>query len=132
MKIKPNKAHIKQWIRALRSGRYKQTVETLRKDDEPVAYCCLGVACNISKLGKWDGDGEYKIGTRSYNGFLPHPVAKWLGLSRDPTLPVGDRKRQSVHTMRRKVISAVTANDYAEWDFKDIANALEERYIKGK
>lgn len=34
----------KKWIHALRSGEYKQTVNTLHND---LGFCCLGVACDI-------------------------------------------------------------------------------------
>lgn len=40
------KANRKKWVKALRSGKYKQTGGTLyseRKD----AYCCLGVLCRV-------------------------------------------------------------------------------------
>lgn len=42
----------RKWIKALRSGRYKQGVKRLRGDDK---FCCLGVACDISGLGSWIG-----------------------------------------------------------------------------
>lgn len=45
--------HIEEWIAALRSGEYKQTIETL-KDDK--GFCCLGVACDISKVSEWRGE----------------------------------------------------------------------------
>ena len=32
------------WVKALRSGEYKQTTGQLRKDD---GHCCLGVACDL-------------------------------------------------------------------------------------
>jgi hypothetical protein len=34
----------KKWIEALRSGKYKQGREYLKKDG---FHCCLGVACEI-------------------------------------------------------------------------------------
>ena len=47
----PNKANIKLWVDALRSGKYQQARGALKTGD---AYCCLGVACDISGLGTWD------------------------------------------------------------------------------
>ena len=35
-----------EWVNALRSGKYKQGKDRLRKND---SYCCLGVACEIFK-----------------------------------------------------------------------------------
>jgi len=47
-----------QWIKALESGRYKQTTGQLRNIDngKSYGYCCLGVLCNIhkDKEHKWD------------------------------------------------------------------------------
>lgn len=46
-----------KWLEALRSGNYKQGRRCLRKDDR---FCCLGVLCDISKLGKWEApNGAY-------------------------------------------------------------------------
>jgi len=61
-----------QWIKALESGRYKQTTGQLRNID---GYCCLGVLCNIhkDKEHKWEYDHVFT--TPIYNdefGFLWH------------------------------------------------------------
>lgn len=42
--------HVEEWIAALRSGKYKQGEARLRERD---TFCCLGVACDISKLDEW-------------------------------------------------------------------------------
>lgn len=40
-----------KWIKALRSGRYKQTTGRLRKKiNGKYRYCCLGVLCKINRL----------------------------------------------------------------------------------
>lgn len=43
-----------KWIKALRSGRYKQIQGRLHDNG---AYCCLGVLCRVQKipLAKFDG-----------------------------------------------------------------------------
>jgi hypothetical protein len=66
-------ANAKKWLNALRSGKYKQGRARLKSADE---FCCLGVACDISGLGKWDKD-KY-LGKEA---FLPIQVMNWLGLS---------------------------------------------------
>ena len=49
--------HREMWTSALRSGYYKQTTGALQRRDYGgrEAYCCLGVACDISELGEWIG-----------------------------------------------------------------------------
>ena len=77
----------KRWIKALRSGKYKQTQKHLRDadldTDEP-GYCCLGVACDLyaqtHKRGAWDEYGSFVIGDIEEDSELPDRVAKWLGI----------------------------------------------------
>ncbi len=74
--------HRKQWVEALRSGKYQQTKNALR---DGAGFCCLGVACDISGVGSWDEDGDHK-GRLTYRAdnaradVLPIAVQKWLGL----------------------------------------------------
>ena len=45
----------KSWVAALRSGEWHQVKNALRKKSKAsVGFCCLGVACEMSKLGEWD------------------------------------------------------------------------------
>ncbi len=46
-----------QWVKALRSGRYKQGIHALRtrEDGQPLEYCCLGVLCNIMERAGGNG-----------------------------------------------------------------------------
>ena len=64
------------WVEALRSGKYQQAQGMLRDNG---AYCCLGVVCELSKLGKWDDD-RYVVGKWRLNGELETPVREWIGL----------------------------------------------------
>jgi len=48
--------HRKQWVAALRSGKYQQGEKRLRTGDK---FCCLGVACDVSGLGQWVEAIEY-------------------------------------------------------------------------
>lgn len=47
------KTNKKLWIRALRSGKYKQGVGFLCRDNE---FCCLGVAYDVLIDGEWVDD----------------------------------------------------------------------------
>jgi hypothetical protein len=59
------KQHRQELIKALRSGEYTQCQAALKeirltpltKEPKP-SYCCLGVGCEISGLGKWDNENQ--------------------------------------------------------------------------
>ena len=85
------KAYIKdKWIKALKSGEYKQTQSFLRTDK---GYCCLGVLCDLyhkeTGKGEWeehrdDFGNYYKFKTdnpsEADTKLLPRDVVKWAGL----------------------------------------------------
>lgn len=83
------KKHRKQWVKALRNGEYEQGKNNLRSElspgiDSPVEYqyCCLGVACDLSRLSDWtineNGDWHYD-GYYSYIG--SDDVREYYGLA---------------------------------------------------
>jgi len=69
---KPNKKIMKRWIKALRSGKYKQTSGKLQDTD---GFCCLGVACELfNKSNTIDECGHIE-------GYMPdqqNNSPKWL------------------------------------------------------
>lgn len=111
----PNKKNIKLWVKALRSGKFKQGTGALR--DEKGRYCCLGVAqacyrkyTNCHDLGYTASDGCAKYS-------LHKRVAQWLGIEDyDP------------HVSRDK--KAFEANDFDMWTFEKIADEIERYYLK--
>ena len=97
-----NKAIMKKWVKALRSGKYKHTKGQLQ---DVTGYCCLGVLCEIS--GK-----DYQPG----GGALPDEVMCWAGMAGDMgTLPGKNRKHVDLPEL----------NDKANYSFKSIANVIE-------
>ena len=77
--------HRRELAAALRSGKYSQTTNVLR---DSTGFCCLGVACEISGVGKWtpyddgrdvrpyiDADGM------EYDGVLPLHVMAYYGIA---------------------------------------------------
>ena len=81
------KENRQMWVNALRSGKYTQYKGKLTNVDT-TAFCCLGVACDISNLGTWiklDNEKTCVYSTKSENyghiGELPTEVQEWLGLS---------------------------------------------------
>ena len=117
-----------RWLKALRSGKYKQGKQTLRtKDGE---YCCLGVLCDLyaksvegkSKKAKWFktsyGIWQFNPGRRAEKNeaVLPPAVIKWAGIgSSNPSLVGKDGKSKR----------ASTWNDAERVGFKGIANRIE-------
>ncbi len=74
---KLNIGHVKKWVRALRSRKYKKTEGTLHYEDQGQHfYCALGVAAKVAGLEDEELNGKYD---------LPGETRKWLGLeSSDP------------------------------------------------
>ncbi len=101
----------KKWIKALRSGKYKQTKDHLRDSD---GYCCLGIGCRIfkkelglSELKEADGITSFN----SWRGSLPEAVEAHLGLRSNTGKTKG----------RGKDLAARNDNG---WTFHEIANFL--------
>jgi hypothetical protein len=84
----------KAWVKALRSGEYKQGRGYLCATHKGVdSYCCLGVLANECLEGEWvihDGDGDifiiWSYGNRSENGekrwgMLPTACTKYFDIN---------------------------------------------------
>lgn len=114
----------KKWIKALRSGEYKQGVGSLRRIVEGEArYCCLGVLCELCPEGEWhlkEKGGRYYY--RSENskgrlGYLPGHVQKWAGLDRSPEI-------EGVNLTRHNDGSGVL--NIEQKSFEEIAGLIEK------
>jgi len=68
---------LNKWADALVSRKYKQGMDELRTSAG--TFCCLGVACDISKRGKWVTDVTYAAPARSRNGAPPMSVRNYFG-----------------------------------------------------
>jgi len=115
-----------QWIKALRSGEYKQTSGQLRAND---GFCCLGVLCNLHaqahpKIAAKEIDPTTYLGEDSG---LPKQVRQWAGVksglgeidSEDPWHPIKIRDG--------KFESLADANDCGV-SFEHIATWVEQNY----
>lgn len=136
-----NKELIKQWVEALRSGKYKQGRKALRnRNDE---FCCLGVLCDISKNTlnlDWELDSnevcESEIYTMERNGgVLPDKVWEYLG--REATdykvqISITNSKLPSLVTKGcpSRYLYLVTLNDVYKLSFEQIADIIEEEFLK--
>jgi hypothetical protein len=86
-------ANRKKWIKALRSGKYKQGKGYLHiKGEKQDSFCCLGVACDLAlkagvelktqQVTATNKDDEVQVMMYDHEqGELPEEVQKWLGLA---------------------------------------------------
>lgn len=113
-------ARQKEWVAALRSGKYVQASGSLRKDD---GYCCLGVACDLSGQGEWQKEpwssgSTYKAWHFDHEStMLPDAVMDWLGM----------RDERGSYTKNGETVahsSLSMANDTG-YTFEQIADLIE-------
>jgi hypothetical protein len=112
------------WLKALRSGEYKQTQSWLEKDG---GFCCLGVLCKLAQAEgivsrTYDERGVIRYGDTS--GYLPLEVIKWAGLDRNDPYCEFTTVGGDVHN------GWLTAlNDDWGLPFEQIANAIEGKAV---
>lgn len=75
----------RKWIEALRSGDYKQGINSLRIDrDNKVTYCCLGVLCDLyaqENRKRWKSGADIFYPTLMKEAsVLPTKVMEWAGI----------------------------------------------------
>lgn len=82
MTAKEQAENRKKWVEALRSGKYKQTSDSLRnREGDGYAFCCLGVACDLYNPNLWEQENPRGASTYLENTCsLPTAVMNWLGL----------------------------------------------------
>ena len=99
-----------KWVAALRSGKYQQGRDVLRKGDK---FCCLGVACDLIDPDAWERD----------NGYSPSPPLHgtgdemaWQGLNTEtwdlPFIGISDAKALSAMNDRQSSFEEIA--DYIE------------------
>jgi hypothetical protein len=78
-----------RWVKALRSGKFKQVKGTLKNelDDGTVGYCCLGVLCAISKpvrakVDDWENN-TLLDDRETFDVVLPAEVQNYLAEKND-------------------------------------------------
>jgi len=130
-----NKEAMREWVAALRSGKYAQGESYLarRIGDEDARYCCLGVACEIfaerldvPRDETVSMDGSVVVTYGGHTQWLPLSVRKLLGTDSEPNGKIFDRMGNF------NTVSVVTMNDSGQYTFDEIANALEWAYSLGE
>lgn len=129
----------KQWIEALRSGKYRQAHGTLRNNElivndrkKPVTgFCCLGVLCNLHAIEhpklaakQTDPDRYFDKG-----GVLPKEVMKWAGLSCEQgSFDPDEVKGLSSDSLDSSHDTLVELNDSGNYGFLKLATFIEKNY----
>lgn len=75
-----NKDIAKKWVKALRSGKYKQGygyLKQLNSKNQP-RHCCLGVLCEL--YNDTMKKNHKKLTEEMFDEFLPEVVRKWAGI----------------------------------------------------
>lgn len=115
----------KLWVKALRSGKFKQGQGTLKQVTKKgkVKHCCLGVLCELhsQKFGrkfkiKYNPDlKEEEFLYLKETEVLPKAVAKWAGLENNPTVPI-----LGSETFLSEL------NDSEDYTFNQLADLIEQ------
>lgn len=119
-----NKRIKKLWVKALRSGEYKQTTGRLRRNrgKNQASFCCLGVLCNLHAQAHPE-IAAAQTDKRLYMGkseLPPEEVMLWAGIEgTDPVVVIGRGLYE--HPVRLS-----TLNDSGH-SFEEIAELIERQ-----
>jgi hypothetical protein len=94
------------WIKALRSGEYKQGKRWLKKDDK---FCCLGVLCDVIDGTKWSKSGSELFEGECY-GNAGYSYLPWF---------------ENIHLTEKLQDELTTQNDKLDKNFHEIADYIE-------
>lgn len=131
---------MKKWVKALRSGKYKQGKGTLKQyDSKGVAqHCCLGVLCELynhtMRKSKektlpekvYDNDSHFSHGYCRFGGKkedLPKEVKDWAGMRNS----LGKFQANKVDEYGDREECLADLNDCGT-KFKTIADIIEKNY----
>lgn len=113
-----NKKIKEQWVKALRSGDYRQGRALLFANG---CYCCLGVLCDIAPVGRWEED----ISLSTNTGAVFYEVDNTIGCS-VPPLGILQWADLGLDPDDDPVTHLVELNDHLNYDFNQIADWIEE------
>lgn len=99
-----------KWIAALRSGDYKQTQGTLRRDE---ACCCLGVLCSLVPEAEWKP-----------TNYSPRLHCHYKDAASSSHLPFNIRTLMRISVDQQTEL--ISLNDNDQKSFAEIATYIEE------
>jgi hypothetical protein len=113
-----NKNVAMKWIKALRSGKYKQGQGKLQYAD---SYCCLGVLCKIApkNVTKQYWQGTIKSGLAGTSLSSQPNVKKWAEIQSDDVVTFGPT-----------FFDTLTSLNDRRFSFKQIADIIEKNWEK--
>lgn len=104
----------RKWVKALRSGRYKQGSSALKNDKGE--FCCLGVLCNVMRV-KWREN--------DWGDFIPHIEGKPVGQTMSPAGYLGNGLLRKVGMANSTQQKLAEMNDHGS-TFKEIADFIQK------
>lgn len=130
-----NKDNVRLWVDALRSGQYKQGDGYLQLIGTPNRLCCVGVACEVAiqngvNLTKKDNGHSvtYMDPDGAMDRFrMPRLVQDWLDIHESGG---GANVVADADGHRRSDYDVISLNDSFGFTFENIADALEDTYLK--
>ena len=111
-----------KWLKALRSGDYKQAKSVLKDDDG--CMCCLGVLCDITQKetgGKWTKQ-DFIAGGEGHDETIPTEACNILGITHKGKL------KKSYQTKHGDLADHLTILNDSGLSFKQIANIIEKNF----
>lgn len=123
----------KQWVKALRSGKYKKGTGNLKTKHG--RFCCLGVLTdmymkskeNSTDQKKWANDGD-RYTFQHEGGTLPYRVQKWSGLRKDdPSVKTKNSEGIVVRSTLAAVNDGNSVDGIKKHSFKEIASIIEKQ-----
>ena len=131
---------MKKWVKALRSGKYKQGTGTLKQYNRKgqAEHCCLGVLCELynqeMKKNKkktlpekvYENDYDFSHGYSRFSGKkedLPKEVKDWAGMKNS----LGKFKANKVDEYGDREECLADLNDMFQ-EFETISNIIEQNW----
>lgn len=135
-----NDEEMDKWIKALRSGYFRQSQGAMYKATEQ-GFCCLGVLEAVNGATPIEGDGiltngkvQYWLPSVETVGLLNLPeeyIERSIGVTASICVKADQENRKEKYEMKNNgTISVTVLNDALGLDFNQIADRLEETFLR--
>ena len=117
------KERIQAWIKALRSGEYKQTAQCLKNQ---YGYCCLGVAADLL-VKESAGVCFWELAPLQTDYIFQDPSSNELDATHDSMLPDDTAAKFGLREGEQDLLAGM--NDSSRNTFLEIADYIEENIL---